>query len=76
MRIYGRMSLTNFIGQSVICTFLFYPWGLHLGLVVGTSLSIVLAIMVLVVQIIFSRFWLNCHKQGPLEHMWHKLTWI
>lgn len=27
MRIYGRMSLTNFIGQSVICTFLFYPWG-------------------------------------------------
>lgn len=56
MRIYGRMILTNFIGQSVICTFLFYPWGLHLGLVVGTSLSIVLAIMVLVVQIIFQSF--------------------
>lgn len=76
MRIYGRMSLTNFIGQSVICTFLFYPWGLHLGLVVGTFLSIVLAIMVLVVQIIFSRFWFNYHKQGPLEYLWHKLTWI
>lgn len=50
--------------------------GLHLGLVVGTSLSIVLAIMVLVVQIIFSRFWFNYHKQGPLEYLWHKLTWI
>lgn len=76
MRIYGRMSLTNFIGQSVICTFLFYSWGLHLGLTLGTSLSIVLAIMVLVAQIFFSRFWLNYHKQGPLEHLWHKLTWI
>ena len=76
MRIYGRMSLTNFIGQSVICTFLFHPWGLHLGVTVGTSLSILLAIMVLVAQIIFSRFWLNYHKQGPLEHLWHKLTWI
>lgn len=76
MKIYGRMSLTNFIGQSVICTFLFYPWGLHLGLVFGTSLSIVLAIIVLVIQIIFSRFWINYHKQGPLEKLWHKLTWI
>lgn len=51
MRIYGRMSLTNFIGQSVICTFLFYSWGLHLGLTLGTSLSILPAIMVLVAQI-------------------------
>lgn len=76
MRIYGRMSLTNFIGQSVICTFLFYSWGLHLGLTLGTSLSILLAIMVLVAQVFFSRFWLNYHKQGPLEHLWHKLTWI
>ncbi len=32
MRMYGRMSLTNFIGQSVICTFLFYSWGITFGL--------------------------------------------
>lgn len=76
MKIYGRMSLTNFIGQSMICTFLFYPWGLHLGVVAGTSISVMLALIVWVMQICFSRTWLDCYNQGPLEHLWHKLTWI
>lgn len=76
MMIYGRMSLTNFIGQSIICTFLFYPWGLHLGIVAGVSISVVIAVLVLMMQILFSLFWLNFHKQGPLEYLWHKLTWI
>lgn len=74
--VYGRVSLTNFIGQSVICSFLFYPWGLHLGGVAGTSISMIFAFFVWIIQIYFSYVWLNCHKQGPLEYLWHKWTWI
>lgn len=76
MKVYGRMSLTNFIGQSLICTFLFYPWGLHWGIFAGTSISVALSIVVWIVQVLFSFAWFRYHKQGPLEYLWHKWTWI
>lgn len=76
MRVYGRMSLTNFIGQSLICTFLFYPWGLHWGIFAGISISVALSIVVWIVQVLFSFAWFRYHKQGPLEYLWHKWTWI
>lgn len=72
----GQMSLTNFIGQSVICSFIFYPWGLNLSPKLGVTLSILTALLVLVLQIAFSRLWLKNHKRGPLEYIWHRLTWL
>jgi uncharacterized protein len=29
-----------------------------------------------VLQGCFSAWWLRHHKQGPLEALWHRLTWI
>lgn len=70
---YGRMSLTNYIGQSVIGSFIYYHWGLHLNLC--DTLSVALGILILVLQIAFCRWWMSCHKRGPLEGLWHKLTY-
>lgn len=40
---YGKMSLTNYIGQSVIGSLLFYHWGFELGRFLGITYSFFLA---------------------------------
>ncbi len=76
LAIYGRMSLTNFIGGSIICGTLFYAWGANLAAYFGSLLSIVIGVIVLVMQIAFSQYYLRHHKQGPFERVWHYLTWL
>ena len=71
---YGRMSLTNYITQSVIGSFLFYHWGLHLKL--NHTYSLFVGIGIFAVQYIFACLWFKNHKQGPLEYIWKKATWI
>lgn len=71
---YGRMSLTNYITQSMIGSFLFYHWGLHLQL--GSTYSVMLGVLIFVLQYWFAAYWFKLHKQGPLEYLWKKATWI
>ena len=71
---YGRMSLTNYITQSVIGSFLFYHWGLHLKL--NHTYSLLVGIGIFAVQYIFACLWFKSHKQGPFEYLWKKATWI
>lgn len=40
------------------------------------TLSLVIGILIFLLQFVFCRWWLKSHKQGPLESLWHKLTWI
>ena len=74
--IYGRMSLTNFISQSVIGSFIFYPWGLNMASHLGVTLSVLTGTIILILQIAFSTWWLQQNKKGPLENLWYKLTWL
>lgn len=73
---YGRMSLTNYISQSIIGSLIFFPYALGLASTLGIAWSFVLGLVVMVAQIQFCKWWLSSHKQGPLEQLWHKLTWI
>lgn len=74
--VYGKMSLSNYIGQSIIGALILFPIGLNLAPYLGKTLSFLVAIVVLIAQIQFSKWWLKSHKQGPLESLWHKLTWL
>jgi len=76
LRFYGKMSLTNYISQSIIGAFIYLPIGLYLAPYCGYTLSLVLGIVVFLIQLQFCKWWLRKHKQGPLESLWHKLTWI
>ncbi|QZT38301.1 DUF418 domain-containing protein [Halosquirtibacter xylanolyticus] len=76
LQIYGRMSLTNFIFQSIIGTFIFYPYGLNLSTRIGTTGSVVIATLIALSQIIFSYQWLKRHKYGPFEFIWHRMTYM
>lgn len=71
----GRMALTNYIGQSVIGMFLFYGIGLGWGANVGLIQTEVIAFLVYIFQILFSRLWLFGFRFGLLEWIWRMLTY-
>lgn len=73
---YGRMSLTNYLSQSLIGGFLFYHWGLELYKYTGITVCFFMGIGVFLLQYFFCRWWLSSHRQGPLEWLWKKATWI
>ena len=72
---YGKMSLSNYIGQSVVGGFVFYHWGLGLYAVSGHAMSLALGVVFILLQYTFCRLWLRSHKRGPLEQLWHNATW-
>lgn len=73
---YGKMSLTNYIGQSVIGGLIFYNWGFGLYRWSGHATSFLLGVAVVLMQYFFCRWWLKHHKRGPLEELWRRGTWI
>lgn len=73
---YGRMSLTDYVTQSVIGSFLYFGYGMELHKTCGTTYSLLIGLMFLAVQIAFAHCWFKYFKRGPLETIWHRLTWI
>ena len=76
LRFYGKMSLTNYIVQSIIGAIVYFPVGLYLAPYCGYTISLIIGICTFLMQVRFCKWWLNRHKQGPLEHIWHKWTWM
>ena len=76
LRFYGKMSLTNYISQSVIGAFVYFPFGLYLAPYCVYTLSLFVGFSIFLLQVKFCKWWLGGHKQGPLERIWHKWTWI
>lgn len=74
--VYGQMSLTNYIMQSIIGSYVYFGYGLGLFKSAGATYCLLIGLTVIALQGIFSYFWLKNHKRGPLEAIWHKLTWI
>ncbi|WP_160992226.1 DUF418 domain-containing protein [Duganella lactea] len=72
----GRMSLTSYVVQSVIGTSIYYGFGLGMYQYTGASFALAIGILLAVAQQRFSVWWLARHPQGPLETVWHKLTWL
>lgn len=76
LRFYGRMSLTNYISQSVIGALIYFPIGLYLAPRCGYTLSLLIGILTFMLQVMLCRWWLGRHSQGPLEYVWHRWTWL
>lgn len=72
----GRMSLTNYVSQSIAGSFLFYGWGLALYRTWGTTYSFLAGLVFFILQYFFSVWWLKHHRQGIIEKWWKKMTWI
>lgn len=72
----GKMSLSNYILQTIIGTTLYYGFGFGLYKYTGATYSLLIGIVCSIVLILFSKWWMKNHKRGPLEQIWHNLTWI
>lgn len=71
----GRMSLTNYLFQSVLCTFLFYSYGFGLYGSVRPFYGAVGTVVIYVTQAIISEKWLKSFHMGPIEWMWRTATY-
>ena len=70
----GRMALTNYLMQSVICMTVFYGFGLgHWGL--PRAPQVVFVAVVYAAQIAFSHWWLARFRYGPMEWLWRGFTY-
>ena len=73
--LYGKMSLTNYLTQSIIGSFIYFGYGLSLYNVLGTTASFGVGVLLFILQLGFCHWWLKKFKQGPFEGAWKKATW-
>ena len=73
---YGRMALTNYFFQSLLGTFLFFGWGLGYLVELRNSYTFLIAILVILVQMLLSKWWLSKFQYGPLEWLWRSITFF
>jgi len=71
----GRTALSNYLLQSLICTTIFYSYGLALFGKVSPSLGLLLTITIFLIQIPLSVWWLRRFQFGPVEWLWRSLTY-
>jgi len=71
----GQMALTNYLGQTLICTTLFYGHGLGWFGHVDRWQQLGLVFAIWLVLIALSNAWLRHFRQGPMEWLWRSLTY-
>ncbi len=71
----GRTALSNYLLQSLICTTIFYSYGLALFGKVRPFLGLLLTIAIVLIQIPLSTWWLRRFQFGPVEWLWRSLTY-
>ncbi|MET7337213.1 DUF418 domain-containing protein [Nonomuraea sp. NPDC005650] len=71
----GRMALSNYLAQSLICSLIFTGYGLALVDRVSPPLEVLIALGVFVCQVLYSHWWLKRHRYGPVEWILRFLTY-
>ena len=72
----GRMTLTNYLMQTITCIILFYGLGFGVGGNIGPVLVLPIAFVIYILQVIFSTWWLKHFNFGPFEWIWRSLTYL
>ncbi|GGM25172.1 hypothetical protein GCM10011351_08570 [Paraliobacillus quinghaiensis] len=72
----GKMSLSNYIFQSVVCFILFYSVGFGLYGSISPLGSIGIVFAVYLGQIFLSRIYMERYRFGPLEWLWRRLMYM
>lgn len=73
---YGKMSLTNYITQSMVGSFVFYHWGLAMHAHFTITASFLFGIVFFLFQWKCCDLWMKHHQHGPLEYVWKRATWL
>lgn len=71
----GRMTLTLYVGQSLVFVPVFYGFGLGLHATIGQTEALTLGLAAFALQALFARLWFGHFCYGPLEWAWRAATW-
>lgn len=71
----GRMAFTNYLSQSLIFCLLFFGYGLGLYGRAGVATTLAIGMAVYLIQLLWSAWWLERFRFGPLEWGWRSLTY-
>ncbi|HSW36187.1 MAG TPA: DUF418 domain-containing protein, partial [Candidatus Limnocylindrales bacterium] len=71
----GRMALTNYLVQCLVCSILFYGYGIGLMGSISMPSILLLTLAIYGIQVIYSTWWLNRYTHGPAEWVWRRLTY-
>jgi uncharacterized protein len=72
----GRMALSNYLLQSLVCTLLFYGYGAGLFERFPRAWQVPFALALFGVQVLLSRAWLQAFRFGPVEWLWRGFTYL
>jgi len=72
----GRMALSNYLLQSLVCTLLFYGYGLGWYGQVPRAWQPLLVLGVFLAQLLLSHAWLARFRFGPMEWVWRCLSYL
>jgi uncharacterized protein len=71
----GRMALTDYLMQSVVCTLFFYSTGTGWFGSIGPARAWIATVGLYAAQVVFSNIWLRYFRFGPMEFLWRVLTY-
>lgn len=70
----GRAAFTNYLGTSILMTFVFYGWGLGFYGSLGRLELWLVVLAMWVVMLAWSKPWLDRFAYGPFEWLWRSLA--
>jgi uncharacterized protein len=71
----GRTTLTQYLLQSVVCTWIFNGYGLGLYGKVSINACLLGAVIFFAVQVWTSGLWLERFRMGPVEWLWRRMAY-
>ncbi len=72
----GRMALTNYLMQSILCTLIFNGYGLGYLDQLPRAWQVPFVFALFLLQVLYSRWWLARFRFGPAEWVWRSLTYL
>ncbi|SFA79425.1 MULTISPECIES: DUF418 domain-containing protein [unclassified Bacillus (in: firmicutes)] len=72
----GKLSMSNYLLQSIFTTFVFYSYGLGMYGKFSLAEGTILAISFFILQVILSHFWVKYFYYGPVEWLWRSVTYL
>jgi uncharacterized protein len=71
----GRMSLTVYLSESVVCTALASWWGFALFGTVADARMALIALSVWTALVVLATWWLGRFRIGPMEWLWRRAAY-
>ena len=72
----GKLSMSNYLFQSIASTLIFYNYGLGLYGEISVMTGTLMVVFIYILQIAVSRLWISNYYYGPVEWIWRSITYL